>query len=359
MRIFKRGSVYWFEYVLDGRRYQKSTRLKSRREAETMAANHRVTVVTEGDDIAERKPAPRFGVAMKDFLAWSVKEHEAHPATARRYRVSSAALLRYFKDIPLDKIRPDEIERFKADRSSQSGKRTGRALRPATINRELACLKAMFNFAIKADVLAKNPVSRVKFLAEQNEQNRVLTFKEQALYLAHATPTLRDVATLMLETGMRPEEVYGLESSNVRLADGFLMVPKGKTPAARRRVNLTAAASAILRERIKAAKGRFLFPCETDEKRPIPKVNNAHDRAVRDSKVAPFRLYDCRHTWATRAAESGIDLVTLASMLGHSRIQMVLRYAHPTQSHQKTAMEKIEQHNASQQMREFGDATLQ
>jgi integrase len=74
---------------------------------------------------------------------------------------------------------------------------------------------------------------------------------------------------------------------------------------------------------------------------------------VKASKVAPFRLYDLRHTWATRAAMSGIDLVTLASMLGHSRIQMVLRYAHPTQDHQTKAMERLEQFNAMQQIGEF------
>lgn len=92
-----------------------------------------------------------------------------------------------------------------------------------------------------------------------------------------------------------------------------------------------------------ASHDAYLFPCETDNSRPVPKVNNAHDRAVRDSKVAAFRLYDLRHTWATREAMSGIDLVTLAAMLGHSRIQMVLRYAHPTQQHQHQAMERLEQ----------------
>jgi hypothetical protein len=50
---------------------------------------------------------------------------------------------------------------------------------------------------------------------------------------------------------------------------------------------------------------------------------------------------------------SGIDLVTLAAMLGHSRIQMVLRYAHPTQEHQSSAMERLEQYNAKQQIAEF------
>ena len=87
--------------------------------------------------------------------------------------------------------------------------------------------------------------------------------------------------------------------------------------------------------------------------RPVPKVNNAHDRTVKKSKVATFRLYDLRHTWATRAAESGIDLVTLAALLGHSKIQMVLRYAHPSQAHQARSVERLEQFNALQQIGEF------
>ena len=52
--------------------------------------------------------------------------------------------------------------------------------------------------------------------------------------------------------------------------------------------------------------------------------------------------YTCRHTWPTRAVEAGIDLATLAAMLGHSKIDMVLRYAHPTQEHQKNAMAMME-----------------
>ena len=104
------------------------------------------------------------------------------------------------------------------------GKRikTSKRLRPATVNRELACLKALFNFVIKADVLAKNPVGRVKFLAENNQQTRVLTYTEQQSYLSNATPVLRDVATLILETGMRPEEVYTLRPENVDLLKSHL-----------------------------------------------------------------------------------------------------------------------------------------
>ena len=52
----------------------------------------------------------------------------------------------------------------------------------------------------------------------------------------------------------------------------------------------------------------------------------------------------------TRAVEAGIDLVTLAAMLGHSKINMVLRYAHPTQEHQAKAMDKMEQYVSEQKI---------
>ena len=51
--------------------------------------------------------------------------------------------------------------------------------------------------------------------------------------------------------------------------------------------------------------------------------------------------------------------MTMAAMLGHSRIKMVMRYAHTMQSHQQTAMDKIEQHNAAQEIRELGITTVQ
>ena len=359
MSIFKRGSVYWYHFLWDGRHIQRSTKQGNPRVARQIEAAYKTALAKGEVGITERKKAPGFKAAMKAFLDWSKSEHNEHPATHRRYKVSSVALLSHFKDAPIDRITPEAVEAFKTARALESatargkekGKRksTGKRIRPATLNRELACLKALFNHALKQDFTFRNPVSRVDFLPENNEQTRVLTYDEQGKYLAVATPMLRDVATLMLETGMRPEEVYRIKPENVNLAGGFLVIPYGKTKAARRRVPLTASARCVLGLRMASDKA-FLFPCETDLKRPVPKVNNAHDRAVRDSKVARFRLYDLRHTWATRAVESGIDLVTLAALLGHSKIQMVLRYAHPTQEHQARSVERMEQFVAAQQI---------
>jgi integrase len=342
MAIYKRGDVYWFEFIFEGRRIRRSTKQSNRRVAREIESAYRTKLAKREVGIEDPKPIPTFSQAMKDFLTWSEQEHSAHPNTHVRYVTSSKVLKRYFRDTPLDRINPEDVEKYKLQRARQKSLRTKRLLRPATINRELACLKILFNRAIKDDLIVKNPVSRVKFLAENNDQIRVLTLDEQRLYLLAASQPLQDIARLILETGMRPEEVYRIKRENVYIERGYLFNPHGKTKAAKRKIPLTAAATDVLSKRLHQAKGDYLFPGRGTGDHPILKVNAAHTATVARCGVAPFRIYDLRHTWATRAAMAGVDLVTLAAMLGHSRIQMVMRYAHPTEEHQFQAMRKLE-----------------
>lgn len=356
MRLYKRNRVWWFSLEFEGKRYQKTTKERNRVKAEGIASAFRTALAERRVGIIERRPVPLLGEAMKAFLERSKAEHKEHPATHERYKNSSNALLAYlkFKGKPIDQITPATIEEWKLHRARQKGKSTKRPIKPATINRELACLKAMYFHALKDRHDFKNPVSEVSFLPEHNEQNRVLTFQEQQKYLSAANKNLKDVASLILETGMRPEEVYRIRSENVFIDQGYLFNPYGKTKAAKRKIPLNAAALAIIKRRHENAKGPYLFPHKKDSKRPMLKANNAHDRALKNSKVPKFRLYDLRHTWATRAAESGeVDMPTLAALLGHSKLNMILRYAHPQEEHQVQAVNKLEKVNAARQIAEF------
>jgi integrase len=359
MSLYKRGGVWWMNFWIDDYHVQKTTKCTNKRDAAEVERAYRTQLAKGEVGLEAKKPVPRFNAAMKDFLEWSKHEHATHPATHRRYETSSKALLRYFNETPLDQINPENVEQFKLWRIKQKKKpparkvkklgaaaTTDKALKPATVNRELACLKILFNYFIKSDVLTKaNPVSRVKFFAENNEQMRVLTQDEERLYLLAASQPLQDVATLMIETGARPDEICCLKCENINLKQGYLSIPSGKTRAARRKIPLSARAVAVLEKRIEKAKGDYIFSGGrggSDSSKPIVKLNNAHNGAVTRAEVKAFRLYDLRHTWASRAAMAGVDLVTLAAMLGHSRIQMVLRYAHPSEEHQFNAMKKIE-----------------
>jgi integrase len=178
---------------------------------------------------------------------------------------------------------------------------------------------------------------------------RVVSHEEEEQYLEAASPLLRDVATIIIETGMCPEEVYTIQKENVHLNRNYLFVPFGKTNFRRRNVPLTEKVVAILKRRLAACKGSFIFPHRNDPNKPLTTIRKAHLEALRESKINPsFRLYDLRHTFGSRSAMAGIDLATLRELMGHSDISTTMRYVHPTPEHKRAAVEKLERFNAEQ-----------
>ena len=153
------------------------------------------------------------------------------------------------------------------------------------------------------------------------------------------------MAVLILNTGMRPEEVYRLRREDVHLMEGYLHIPFGKTRAARRDIPLNRDTRVLLAARLeKLGTGTFVFPSKHDWSKPMGQIANTHARTVKRVGLPWFRLYDLRHTFATRAVQSGMDLPTVAKTLGHAKLNMVLRYAHPTEEHQRVSMLKLERY---------------
>lgn len=174
-----------------------------------------------------------------------------------------------------------------------------------------------------------------------SKKMRVVSIEEERLYLIATSQPLRDFPTVMVDTGMRPDDVARIEKRNVNISNGYVFVPSGKTKAAKRKIPLTLRVTKILESRVAEANSEFIFAAESRGS-PLVTLKTAHSRALTRSKVEHFRLYDLRHTFATRFVESGGDLSTLQALLGHSNIQMVTRYAHPTEKHQFEAMRRME-----------------
>jgi integrase len=94
--------------------------------------------------------------------------------------------------------------------------------------------------------------------------------------------------------------------------------------------------------RLEKFKGEYLFPKgEKDFRGATYQLNTQHRETLKRVGLK-FRLYDCRHTFATRILESGVDLLTLASMLGHSSLDEVMRYAHPSETRKKDAANQMQ-----------------
>jgi integrase len=358
----KPGKFWWFQFYFRGKRYRESTKQTNKQKAYDIAAAFRLRLIEGELNIKRKEAAPAFSNAIDEFLQWAADEHKEHPGTTERYTKAGKPLKSFFKQTPIDQITIEDVQKYRRRRTAAISEHTKRNLTPAAINLELAVLRMMFNYFVDIEKITTNPVSKRRgkrgvFLEVHNEQMNVLCHEDEEKYLAVADQPHKDLAIVMLECGMRPEEIARIERPNVHLDQSYVFNPYGKTKAARRRIPLTARAADVLRERMKQVKGANLFPDPKDSSKPMGKVNHDHDRAVKRAGLKKFRLYDLRHTFATRFIEAGGDLLTLAQLLGHSSLKMVMRYAHPGAEHHVAAIKKLEDFNNARKIEQGSDET--
>jgi integrase len=219
----------------------------------------------------------------------------------------------------------------------------------------LRVLRSILNHAVEWGVLTAAPKIKVRS-KDERKRERVISQVEEAKYLAAAPELIASIASVLADTGLRPEECFRLQWDKVTWANGrhgTLMVTHGKTAAARRVLPMTPRVRAILEARCPDGKKKpdegFVWPAPTRsghvEPSTIRKLHAgtfktlAEEAAKRNEKPPrPFVLYDLRHTFLTRLGESGCDVWTLARIAGHGSIQISSRYVHPSDDSVHDAM---------------------
>src|SRR5262249_10187003 len=139
-------------------------------------------------------------------------------------------------------------------------KRQQAGLEVASINRELQVLRRMFNLAQEWGKVEK-VLPRVRMLPGEKHRERVLTFEEEKSYLDEAGPLLKDVAAILLDCGLRPEECFRLKWENTR--DGYIEIHYGKTDNARRRIPVSQRVAGVLEMRKSTSTSDWIFPATT------------------------------------------------------------------------------------------------
>jgi len=169
-------------------------------------------------------------------------------------------------------------------------------------------------------------------------------------YLLSASPLLADVATVLNDTGLRPDECHCLDWSDITFTNGRhgkLLVRYGKTDAARRELPLTPRVRALLEARWENA-GRpaegWIWPAPTKTGHiDHSSLKKPHRNALRLSGVRPFVMYSLRHTFATRIAPH-VDAWTLCKVMGWSSLSVAMRYIHPSEERVLSAFSNLGGH---------------
>lgn len=342
MSVYKRGNIYWFKFTFDGELIQKSTKLKNKKDAELVERAFRTQLALGKIGIKPKKKieTPTFEKAVNDFLAFS--EVKNSPKTYARYVFAFQPLLSRFSKKDVATFTSQDIENYVSERSKEISRKTKQPITRETINHELLGFRIIFRRLMLSELITDNPAQKIKKLKPNDRKFHVISKDEEIRYLFACPQPLKDVAGLMLETGLRCGEVYNLKRQDISLENGFLKVAKGKTASSIRQVPLSEKAEKIVAYRLNKFKGENLFPeKDVDGNEPSNDLSQKH-LVVIGNLGFNFRLYDCRHTFATRAVQSGVDLLTLAYLLGHSGLKMVMRYAHPSEQMKAEAIKKMQ-----------------
>jgi integrase len=224
------------------------------------------------------------------------------------------------------------------------------------INRELQILRRILRLAVEWGHVPQSP--KIKMLPGETRRERVITPEEEASYLAAAPEPLGSVATVLFDTGMRPDECYRVRwecITWVNARQGTVLVTHGKTAAARRVLPLTPRVRFILETRWQAADRPiegWVWPAPTRSGHIEPSsLRKSHVKAfetiaeqaaLHDRKpVRRFVLYSLRHTFLTRLGQSGCDVWTLARIAGNTTIGISARYVHPSEDAVLAAINKL------------------
>jgi integrase len=157
---------------------------------------------------------------------------------------------------------------------------------------------------------------------------------------------LGDVARVLFETGLRPDECHRLEWPDINFATNRLLVHHGKTPAARRLLPLTQNVRAVLESRWQAAdcpETGFAFPGPTQSGHiEHYTLKKQHRRALKKSGVREFLLYSLRHSFATRIAPR-VDAWTLCRIMGGASLSVAMTYVHAQDDRVLSAFSRAEE----------------
>lgn len=311
----------------------------------------------------DAKPSMRFGewldMWFNTYSKPNIRESTAELYANRIYQ----HIIPEIGHIQLNKLTQSDIQGF-YNNLKTSGRQKhedifGDGLSDMFVRGCHANLNSSLKKAVELNLIYKNPATGCKLPKKKAAEMKVLTHNEIYKMLIQAKyDGCYELFLLALTTGLRRGELVGLKWSDINLITGELQVKRQvdikdgqvvekqpKTKSAIRIIMLPPIVIKTLIELKKSTNSQWVFPSPVKNDSPIhPKsLYKKTCKILEKAGCKRIRFHDLRHTYATISLESGMDVKTLSSMLGHMSADTTLDiYSHMTQEMQSIAANKIE-----------------
>ncbi|MFZ4542026.1 MAG: tyrosine-type recombinase/integrase [Rickettsiales bacterium] len=235
----------------------------------------------------------------------------------------------------------------KRDIILKTPKTNGKARTPATVNRYMAVLSHVFSVATNEwEWVEGHPMKKISKLQEPRGRVRFLDNDERARLLdacqQSRSPHLYTVVMLALSTGARHGEIMGIKWSDVDFNRRVITLHHTKN-GERRILPISDRILPLLQTQSdkRSHHSDYVFPSPRYD-RPLD-TRIAWDSAVEKAGIKNFRFHDLRHSAASYLAMNGATTSEIAEVLGHKTLAMVKRYAHLSELHVASVVERMNQ----------------
>ncbi|MDX2105604.1 MAG: tyrosine-type recombinase/integrase [Candidatus Melainabacteria bacterium] len=279
----------------------------------------------------------------------SLKKQPLSPHTVRAYQVRMQHFLGFlgenigqYKDALTNSNTRDYVTRDYKLYLKQELKSS-----PQTVNAYLTAIDSFYIFLGLGKVKAKR--EDLPNLAPQ-----ALTPKEQKDFLraTEDCKSARDqaLATLLFYTGLRISECAALNIDDVPLSErkGLVIIRVGKG-GGYREIPLNSQCREALQNWIAQRKKKFpdnldpaFFISNLGQRLSIDGIDHAIRKLAKSAKLEGVSAHTLRHTCLTNLVRAGNDMVMVAQIGGHKKLETTMRYSLPTRFDQEAAMEKIQ-----------------
>lgn len=317
--------MLWIRYYRNGKRYEESTHTNDREMAK------RILRIREGEVAHGFPVSPAIGrvkfedAALDVELEYKQNGRRSIDDLRRRFTLH---LTPYFGGRRLTSITTSDVRAYVEHRQQQDAAN-------ATINRELAALKRLFNLAKRARRILADHVPHIELLQENNIRKGFFERDQFAAVCAKLPADLQGVVKFAYFTGWRKSEIFSLDWRQVDFNAGTVTLDPGSTKNREGRV-FPFSALPELRDLLVAQKA-LTESLERETSTIIPAVFHRHGRRI-VSIVAAWRsaceaagfpgmlIHDLRRTSVRNLVRAGVPERVAMMLSGHKTRSIFSRY---------------------------------